>query len=136
MTELSFIANKEESPRTITVRSLGGGARACCGHRRRHRIQMQALILTQHVYQRALHLLHGHRDRTVPESLTQFTNPGLHYFGLVLQLSAFPRPRICWLQAPHVLLIGMPTTATHAGSPPFSLAAMVPPPPCLSTSCR
>jgi hypothetical protein len=61
---------------------------------------MQALILTQHVYQRALHLLHRHCDRTVPEAATQFTHPGLHHFGLVLQFSAFPLRRICRLQAP------------------------------------
>ena len=53
---------------------------------------MQALILAQHVDQRALHLLHRHCDRTMPEALTQFTHPGLHRFRLVLQFSAFTLP--------------------------------------------
>src|SRR5579864_892623 len=67
---------------------------------------MQALILTQHVYQCALHLLHRHRDRTIPESPTSFSHPGLDCFRPVLQLSAFMLPRVRVLPTPHMLLIG------------------------------
>lgn len=61
--------------------------------------------LAQHEYQRALHLLHCHRDRTTPKSSTQFSHPSLHRFWFVLQFSGFTLPRIGRLQAPHMLLI-------------------------------
>ena len=67
---------------------------------------MQALILAQHIYQRALHLLYRHRDRTIPESSTQFPHPGLDGFRPVLQFSSFSLRRIRFLQTPHMFLIG------------------------------
>ena len=78
---------------------------AYCGLGRRHREQMQGLILAQHEHQCSPRLLQRHRNGTVGESLTQLTHPGFHRFRSVHQLSAFPLLRARGLQAPHVLFI-------------------------------
>src|SRR5579864_700892 len=100
---------------------------------------MQALILTQHVYQCALHLLHRHRDRTIPESPTSFSHPGLDCFRPVLQLSAFMLPRVRVLPTPHMLLIG-PVDAYKSYKPWLLYRVSCthkcsPPRPCPSTGC-
>ena len=67
---------------------------------------MQAFILSQHVHQSSLQLLHGNCDGAFAESLTQLSHPRLYRLHFVLQFATFALCRTGGLQTPHMLLIG------------------------------